>query len=226
MRACEFCGGHDVRPLNHYGPRCLRGDYRITTGKADNVWCTACGLAWNQSMMNDGELAEFYAGYTKKTASEDEDDLLFGDSAADVQTLTDSQAQFLAAHVSRTSGEALDIGCGKGAFLRAFHRLRPGWRCAGVEPSTEEAALARRETPFEIHEGMFGDVPLGRGRFDLVTIMHVLEHVSRPSAVVQQIRDILAPGGLLFVEVPNVLDANMFYDLLLVEHRASANIFT
>jgi SAM-dependent methyltransferase len=169
-------------------------------------------------MMNEAELIAFYAGYTKKVGSDEEDDLLFGGPEQDVETLTDSQARFLAPHVTAPAGRVLDIGCGKGAFLKAFAAHRPGWHCTGVEPSREEAAIARHTPAFEIHEGMFGTAPLERESFDLVTIMHVLEHVWRPSVVVRQMRELIKPGGLLFVEVPNVLDPNMFYDLLLVEH--------
>lgn len=216
--ACPICGGTDVRPLNHYGPRCLVGDYHITTGFVENVWCGRCGTGWNQLLMSDDELAAFYAGYTKKTASADEDDLLFTTPDAEAETLTASQARFLASHVGASSGQVLDIGCGKGSFLRAFQALRPAWLCAGVEPSREEAALARRNGELEIHEGMFGAVPLERDRFDLVAIMHVLEHVRTPAETIRQMRDVIAPGGLLFVEVPNTTDLNMFYDLLLFEH--------
>jgi 2-polyprenyl-3-methyl-5-hydroxy-6-metoxy-1,4-benzoquinol methylase len=217
---CDFCGGSDVRPMNTYGPRCLVGDFKIATGRVENVWCVRCGLGWNRLMMSAEELTRFYAAYEKKTASEDEDDLLFA-SDAEVETLTASQARFLAANVTAAAGVALDIGCGKGSFLRALHALRPGWSLVGVEPSREEAAIARREPAFEIHEGMFGDVALGPGmrdRFDLIAIMHVLEHVPVPSATIAAMHQALKPGGLLFVEVPNTLDPNMFYDLLLYEH--------
>jgi SAM-dependent methyltransferase len=169
-------------------------------------------------MMTDPELASFYAGYTKKVATEDEDDLLFSTSDAEVDTLTASQARFVAGHVGAPSGHVLDIGCGKGSFLKAFHALRPGWTCAGVEPSRDEAEIARRDGTLDIHQGMFEDAPLDGGSFDLVSIMHVLEHVSRPADVVRRLRALVKPGGLLFVEVPNVLDPNMFYDVLLFEH--------
>ena len=169
-------------------------------------------------MMSDEELARFYAGYTKKVASVDEDDLLFTVSAAEAETLTASQTRFLAAHVDAASGRILDIGCGKGAFLRSFKDRRPDWHCVGIEPSREEAELARRDGQIEVHEGMLGSVQFERGSFDLIAIMHVFEHVPRPLETLHEIRELLKPGGVLFIEVPNTIDLNMFYDLLLFEH--------
>lgn len=212
---CPLCGSVDVHAFNEYGPRCLAGDYHVVTGHVTNVWCGRCGAGWNRDMMSDAELASFYGAYTKKVDSEDEDDLLFG---AEVETLTASQARFLADHVTAPAGRLLDIGCGKGAFLKAFKALRTGWRYVGIEPSREEAALARRDADLEVREGMFGAVPLERDAFDVLTIMHVLEHVPRPIEAVRQMRDALKEGGILFVEVPNTLDVNMFYDVLLFEH--------
>jgi SAM-dependent methyltransferase len=217
--ACVFCGGREIRPLNHYGPRCLVGDYRITSGHVENVWCVRCGLGWNRRMMDEDELAGFYAGYEKKTETDEEDDLLFGPAGTEVETLTASQVRFVAPFVDGIDrGRVLDIGCGKGAFLTGFSNARKGWEYVGVEPSRKEAGIARRNPMFEIHEGMFGGVDLGAASFDLVAIMHVLEHVSDPPAVIERIHDALRPGGLAFIEVPHTLDLNMFYDLLLFEH--------
>ena len=215
---CAFCGGRDVEPLNQYGPRCLTGDYKTTTGSVENVWCVRCGLSWNSRMLDAAALAEFYRGYTKKVGDTQEDDLLFGPTAAEVETLTRSQARFLTAHLrGLPPGRVLDIGCGKGSFLRECRSLLPEWRYTGIEPSREEAEMAR-ESGLEVYEGMFGDVDLGSEAFNLISIMHVLEHVSEPAAALEKIHAALAVGGLLFVEVPNVLDLNMFYDLLLFEH--------
>ena len=215
---CAFCGGTNVEPLNHYGPRCLTGDYKTTVGDVRNVWCTACGLSWNSQMLEPDELAAFYRGYTKKVGDAQEDDLLFGPTAAEVETLTRSQARFVADHLRRRpTGRLLDIGCGKGSFLRECREIMPEWHYAGIEPSREEAQMARA-TGLEIHEGMFGEIDLGRDAFEMISIMHVLEHVHDPAAALASIHDALATDGLLFVEVPNVLDLNMFYDLLLFEH--------
>jgi 2-polyprenyl-6-hydroxyphenyl methylase/3-demethylubiquinone-9 3-methyltransferase len=49
--------------------------------------------------------------------------------------------------------------------------------------------------------GGIEDLP-GR-RFDLVTSMEVIEHVSNPAAFVAGLADALAPGGLMILSTPN-----------------------
>jgi 2-polyprenyl-3-methyl-5-hydroxy-6-metoxy-1,4-benzoquinol methylase len=42
------------------------------------------------------------------------------------------------------------------------------------------------------------------GRFDVITMYHVLEHIPHPVEVMRTLREILQPGGCLVVEVPNM----------------------
>jgi SAM-dependent methyltransferase len=221
---CAFCGSREYAPVNIAGPRCLTGDFGLTTGRIENVACLRCGLSWNRAMLGERQYAEFYAGYEKKTTSQGEDDLLFQASGEPPVTLTADQVAFLGAHVEiNGGGRILDVGCGKGAFLLAFLATSPGWTGFGIDPSASAAALARATGRIEVIEGMLesgGDFGV---HFDAIAIMHVLEHLVDPAAAIDRLFDLLRPGGSLFVEVPNVLDPNMFYDLLLFEHAHHFN---
>jgi hypothetical protein len=55
------------------------------------------------------------------------------------------------------------------------------------------------------------------GSFDVITMIHVLEHIIDPIAVLETLRLKLAPGGLLLIEVPHH-PANPF-ELLIADHR-------
>jgi hypothetical protein len=87
-----------------------------------------------------------------------------------------------------------------------------------VDPSAAEVRLARRKPYLHIQQGLFGQVDLGTEPFDLIAITHVLEHVPDPCKTLRDINGRLALGGRVFIEVPNALDLNMFYDVLLYEH--------
>ena len=92
------------------------------------------------------------------------------------------------------------MGCGNGVHAA---RLRDSfdWIVQGIEPSREASAAARKHG-LEVHNGTLDDYT-GDGRFELVTLIHVLEHVPEPLSTVQRAFSLLAPGGQLVLAVPN-----------------------
>jgi SAM-dependent methyltransferase len=95
----------------------------------------------------------------------------------------------------------LDIGCGPGFFLA--NAMQRGWQVRGIEPSRQAAAHAR-DLGVTVTEGFFGrDTAPKLGRFDAITLTNMLEHVPDPIAILEQARDLLDPGGLICVGVPN-----------------------
>jgi SAM-dependent methyltransferase len=216
---CCFCRCGKFHLVNQQGPRCLAGDFKHLQGFIKNLVCAQCGLMVNPFPLEHGELASFYDAYTKKSETEEEDDLLFSADARSVETLTHHQMQFLVHNLDLPEhGKILDVGCGKGALLEAFRGHRPAWTLHGIDPSEQEVALARRKSYLHVRKGFFGQDDPGADRFDVITMTHVLEHVPDPHAALLHIGALLADDGHAFIEVPNPLDLNMFYDFLLYEH--------
>jgi SAM-dependent methyltransferase len=109
----------------------------------------------------------------------------------------------------------LDVGCGNGATIRAFGQVAPGWKKAGTEFDDKYRADVESIPNTEpLHVGPVENVP---GSFDVITMVHVLEHIVDPIAVLETLRGKLAPGGLLLIEVPHH-PANPF-ELLIADHR-------
>ena len=97
----------------------------------------------------------------------------------------------------------LDVGCGAGWFLRICKQL--GSQTFGIEPSSF-GVKASREAGIEVFHGMVEDYLAKHGtsrQFDVITANHVIEHAPDPVRTLQGMRSLLAPGGTLWVSVPN-----------------------
>jgi SAM-dependent methyltransferase len=106
---------------------------------------------------------------------------------------------FVAAHA--TSGRLLDVGAAGGAFVE--QAIARGYEAEGVEPTPEFAAFARDTLGVPVRATTVEHADLQPASLDVVTMWHVLEHVPDPVAVLDLLRDALAPGGVLAIEVPN-----------------------
>jgi SAM-dependent methyltransferase len=98
-------------------------------------------------------------------------------------------------------GRLLDVGCGIGTELRVARDR--GWQATGIELAAASLCVARDQGLDVIGEPL-GQVPLPPASFDLVTVNHALEHIPRVRPVLEEVRRVLKPGGLLFVSVPNL----------------------
>lgn len=122
----------------------------------------------------------------------------------------------VAAHPLGPTGTVIDVGCGKGAFLAAFAEFQPQWRLFGHELSTDSAEVLSRISNFQrLYTGPLQDLP---GAFDLVTMIHSLEHFAEPFEGLNDLRPKLSGDGCLVIEVPNA-EVSPF-DLLIADHAS------
>lgn len=99
---------------------------------------------------------------------------------------------------------AADIGCGAGLLAEPLARL--GAEMVAVDAATENIAVARvhaEKQGLAIDYRHGGFEALAGERFDLVTSMEVIEHVSDPASFVAGLADLLAPDGMLILSTPN-----------------------
>lgn len=94
----------------------------------------------------------------------------------------------------------LDVGSGLCVFLNLLKQ--EGWRCTALDPDPRQTKHAEETADVRAICADFmaaGDL----GHYDVVTFNKVLEHVADPVAMLSRARDYIAPGGFVYVELPD-----------------------
>jgi len=121
----------------------------------------------------------------------------------------------LALRVLGRGTRLLDVGCGSGALGSVLLSSGRYEEVHGLELSEEAAARARerglRALAFNLNAGRF---PYPDGSFDTVTCLAVIEHVFDPRRLLNEIARVLAPGGTLVLDTPNIRYAKHLWALL------------
>lgn len=153
--------------------------------------CSACSLAWLSNPPRPSEMCLHYTNAYHKLIS------AAGEASPRrwrgcVQTLRGY----------KHSGTMLDLGCSSGGFLGLFQGN--SWKLCGIEMSAECARRAEERTGAKVFAGSILDAPFSPESFDVITCFDVLEHLYEPRQVLAKIREWLKPGGIFYVQVPNI----------------------
>lgn len=94
----------------------------------------------------------------------------------------------------------LDVGCGTGGMLPYLAKYGT---VVGVEPAPVAVEYAARQ-PFDVRlGGLPAELPFDTGeKFDVITLLDVLEHVEADLEALVNLRKLLQPGGRLLITVP------------------------
>lgn len=164
---------------------------RFTQGPARIVQCAACGLVYTDPLVS----GQTYGAMRRP-------DWFAEARAAAVARMNVFLARVRAIDALNAEGarwRILDVGCGMGGFLCAAAAY--GYDAYGVEPAAEQAAWAQG---LHLNVRETADVDAFRPlRFQVATLWDVLEHIPRPIAMLESVRTVLEPGGVLFLSVPN-----------------------
>ena len=161
--------------------------------------CTSCGLLYINGPVDQGYLDTLYANETVEWAAEllgSEDARMNDDERARFSEVVDLTARFK----NLRNVSWLDFGCQTGE-LGADAIRKHGVVMSGVEISAD---YARRAAELWGRDRSAATASLAEqpGRFDVISSLETLEHMAEPWKMVAQLRDRLAPDGLLVVSVP------------------------
>jgi SAM-dependent methyltransferase len=202
---CHACGAAALQAVPGYARLSrVTSDCRSWPAGGSLVHCSACGLV--QAPVTDEwrrDCRRIYQQYSIYHQGAGREPRAFNGMNGKGHPRSEAIVRALAAMGALPDrGRLLDVGCGNGAFLRAFGAAAPGWRLNGLEVHDRHRAAI--ESLPGVERLFLGDDVSGiDGTFDLISIVHVLEHLPSPGAVLRRLWAKLAPGGLLVVQVPD-----------------------
>lgn len=113
----------------------------------------------------------------------------------------------------------LDVGAATGGFVEVAAAF--GWATQGIDSNPRVVEVARARG-LEVIAGWFSREAVV-GSYGLVSLLDVLEHVADVGPLLDDLARTVAPGGLLFVQVPNL--NSLCVELVGSEHHSLNGLF-
>jgi SAM-dependent methyltransferase len=163
--------------------------------------CDACGLLQTEPRPDAAELTRLYeahynlGGEGETAYGKAREKFLFS-APYRAWLALDGDISF---HAERGTGRLLDIGCNEGRGLEIYRAN--GFAAEGLELNRNAARLARSRG-FVVHESDVADFAPAEP-FHRAVLSNVLEHALDPRAMLRHVHRILAPGGEVWISLPN-----------------------
>lgn len=166
--------------------------------------CGGCGLVFMDPRPTRAELPTFYpASYHNFDPPKN------AISKFLLNRYLDRQAA-ICRKLMRRDGAMLEVGCAAGDLLERVVQTGTAATVHGIDVSAEACARAR-DRGLDVFHGTLDEFETDQ-RYDLIFMSHVIEHVLDPVETIVKVTALLKPGGVLYLETPNVrsLDARIW----------------
>ena len=190
--ACNLCHGTRFVTLTHRD----RYGYPATASG-----CARCGLVFLNPRMTARAYGRFYDGIYRPLVS------AFHGRLIDAQTIQDEQRAYAADRADMirpflrdlSLRSMLDIGGSTGVVAGHFAK-EFGLTGTLIDPAPLEVEQARA-FGLETITGLVEEHDFGRRQFDFVIICQTVDHLLDVAGTLRRLRDLIAPGGLFFVDI-------------------------
>jgi 2-polyprenyl-3-methyl-5-hydroxy-6-metoxy-1,4-benzoquinol methylase len=185
-RACPTCGAAEGRS-------------ELAKDHMQLVRCTECDLVFVNPAFDEQHYREVYQSADYQEIMRD-----LGERSHEyrVDRFGKERVEIMARHLVShdVAPSYLDVGCSTGFVVEAAaHR---GWNAQGIDLNPSAIEYGQRRG-LNLKCAALEDLEAEAGSFDAVSLFDVLEHLLHPRRTLDAAVRLLAPGGLLFVYVPN-----------------------
>ncbi len=203
LKACPICSGQELEQYLSVKDHSISGEiFNISM-------CKNCGFRFTNPVPSEATIGKYYQSDNYISHS-DTNKGIINKLYHLVRKRSLKSKLDLINKKNPSKGTILDIGCGTGYFLQACKEN--GWKIEGMEPDSNARTLAEKHTGQTIYNDLFSIKE--EGKYDVITLWHVLEHVHKLKESIQHINKLLSKKGYLIIAVPNCLsyDSSTYKD--------------
>lgn len=190
---------------------CRQDDPRLAYRVRDLIWddptpwsfvrCGSCGHGYLDPHPQPAALTALYEGlYTPEKL-----DLMIriGEGGFD-RSLQRARARAITRVLTEPVQRILDVGCGVGFSLQVLAKALPDAEAIGVEMAGPAADKAAELSEITVLKQPFMTLEMEPGSVDVLCMNHLLEHLSDPSGHLSRAAELVRPGGLIAIELPQL----------------------
>jgi SAM-dependent methyltransferase len=155
--------------------------------------CLDCGLVYSSPIFDEAGVAALYTQSPHTNVRPGEED--------NVRNTFRGYYRLARPHLGGRT-RVLDIGCDVG-FLLSVAAADGFGELHGVEPNPRAATTARTVPRSHIVETFYEATEYPENHFDLVTLIHVVDHLVEPRRLLGRVLRDLKPGGVVLAVVHN-----------------------
>jgi SAM-dependent methyltransferase len=198
IRTCPVCE-HDRAEVIHSQKFASPEGQSLIDGY-DVVCCERCGVGFADTPVLQRQFDALYANLSRYAAGpaahvvdSERDFVRFRDVAAEIDRV-----------VADTRARIVDIGCANGLLLKALAERGYSNLC-GIDPSAACVHQAAAVPGVDAFVGSLSKIPETAGRFDVLILSHVLEHVRDVRPALDYLKQFASERATVYAEVPDAL---------------------
>jgi 2-polyprenyl-3-methyl-5-hydroxy-6-metoxy-1,4-benzoquinol methylase len=155
-----------------------------------------CGFVFANPRPTEASLVVIYA------EKEIESSIALYERIATERTLaTYDERLFKIERLLGAKGRLLDFGCAAAYFTQRAQVL--GWDAYGIDMGNWIEDAASRRGVRNVRSCQLADANFEKNFFDVIHVAQVFEHLINPTDLLFKLVELLKPGGLLYIDVPN-----------------------
>lgn len=193
-KTCPICHGDK---LKNYA-ECK--DYFTSGEKFHLFQCNNCHFILTADAPNEKEIGEYYKSESYISHTNTSKGLI-NKVYHKVRTyMINKKANLVWSFSEVKKGKLLDVGAGIGLFVQKMKQK--GWDAMGIETSKVAREYAQKQFCIELKSTNYWS-QIKPYSLDVITLWHVLEHISSINEIWDKFHQALTPNGLLIIALPN-----------------------